>query len=452
MAVLFRPAGLAAAALLLLASLDCAASAPRQEAADATTQQKEERWHQVGDTLSRERVVAISMDFSPDGFPAFAYGWNDGERGTRIPVVAWNGESWIEVYHRTSQFPQSYTEFDFKAANNNYYLGLKISESFGSVLNGGREWRGSYAFHNQLFDYQIEEPSGDMIMFWVSDKPSGGGYPGTDNQLVAIRYLAGGWDSYPAGEEAFGEPVEIDSQAPGSNSTGGVSSLRIHKAGKIVVASPDGGEQQVQNYVVAWVNNGVISVATGSLERGFTRQPLPEAAANTINLAVGRVGVGSEYACIAYHPVISSGTASEAEAEVEGEVRVACAAEYGRGQWQRLGGAAIEAAEVVERLAVEIAITTDTGRVFVGGRSALLPSELVVKWAQLPNTENLILPAVVNVTGNVTGESEWTSVGLFGEASISHFELGASGENVYAVTSENFGDGLKVHQLLNEQP
>ena len=44
---------------------------------------------------------------------------------------------------------------------------------------------------------------------------------------------------------------------------------------------------------------------------------------------------------------------------------------------------------------------------------------------------------------------EWTAVDLLVEARISHFELGASGENVYVVTSENSGQGLKVHQLQN---
>ena len=71
-------------------------------------------WQQLGDTRQSEQVTAISMSFDPDGLPVYAYGWTDGERGTRIPVVAWNGQMWVELYHRTSQFPQSYREFDFK--------------------------------------------------------------------------------------------------------------------------------------------------------------------------------------------------------------------------------------------------------------------------------------------------------------------------------------------------
>ena len=99
------------------------------------------------------------------------------------------------------------------------------------------------------------------------------------------------------------------------------------------------------------MNDGTVNVVTGSLEGGFARQELPDTAANTVNLAVGRVGLGSEFACIAYHPTD--------DLALEGEVRVACATEYGHGQWHPLGGVAIEAADVVDRLPVEIAITTD---------------------------------------------------------------------------------------------
>jgi hypothetical protein len=59
-------------------------------------------WQQVGGVMSRSQVQAISMSFSPDGLPVFAYGWNDPGvgNGTRVPVMAWNGEQWIEVFHR----------------------------------------------------------------------------------------------------------------------------------------------------------------------------------------------------------------------------------------------------------------------------------------------------------------------------------------------------------------
>ena len=83
--------------------------------------------------------------------------------GTRIPVNAWNSKEWVEVHHRTSQFPQNYREFSLKAADNTYYLGLKVNSGMGSVLNGGVEWRGSWAFSNQHFDYEIE-PHGDSTL------------------------------------------------------------------------------------------------------------------------------------------------------------------------------------------------------------------------------------------------------------------------------------------------
>ena len=38
-------------------------------------------------------------------------------------------------------------------------------------------------------------------------RPTGGGYVGTGDELVVVRYEGSGWDGYPAGEEAFGEPV-----------------------------------------------------------------------------------------------------------------------------------------------------------------------------------------------------------------------------------------------------
>ena len=34
-------------------------------------------WNQLGKTLRRENTQAISLDYGPDGFPVFAYGWDD---------------------------------------------------------------------------------------------------------------------------------------------------------------------------------------------------------------------------------------------------------------------------------------------------------------------------------------------------------------------------------------
>ena len=113
-------------------------------------------------------------------------------------------------------------------------------------------------------------------MFWISDRPSGDGYPGTDNKLVVVTYNNSGWDHYPA-EEAFGAPLAIDTQTPGSgeNRTRAIADLRIRRAGEA------GGE-----FLLAWVNAGEISVGHGSIARGFVRRALPEKAADTVSLAV----------------------------------------------------------------------------------------------------------------------------------------------------------------------
>ena len=379
------------------------------------------QWSQVGDTMSRERVTAISMDFGPDGFPVFACGWNSLDVGTRIPVMAWNGQSWVEVYHRTSQFPQSYREFDFKIRNNAYYLGLKVHNQFGSVLNGAVEWRGSYAFHNQLFDYEIDE-RGDMTMFWISQRDSGGGYPGTNNELVIITYNASGWDGYPAGEEAFGEPVVIDRQNPRPENVtvDEISDIHIKS-----VTTPAG----VSSFILAWVNDGQISVASGTIAEGFTRISLPDTMADTVSLATH-----GEHACIAYHPlpeILPTATASTEH----GDVTVACADNYGRGTWSRLPGNALTDADVVERLAVELTITEE-GKVFVAGRKADAPNTLAVRYASLA-------PSASDAE-----EEEWAAVDLSADATMTHFEVQSHGNTVFAAVSEGDGEGLRVFGLL----
>ena len=42
-------------------------------------------WSQLGKTQQRENVQAISMDYSRDGFPVFAYGWDDPSLGNGTP-------------------------------------------------------------------------------------------------------------------------------------------------------------------------------------------------------------------------------------------------------------------------------------------------------------------------------------------------------------------------------
>ena len=387
-------------------------------------------WSQLGRTLSRERVTGISMDFGPDGFPVFAYGWNDTERGTRIPVMAWNGEEWIEVYHRTSQFPQGYHEFDFKARNGEYFLGLKIHYRFGSVLNSKFEWRGSYAFHNQLFDYEIEE-NGDMMMLWISDKATGGGYPGTNNDLSVIRYLERGWSGYPAGPD-FGEQLVIDRQEPNATST--VSSLRIKSLG----SRADGADPE---YLVAWVHGAKLHLAQGNIADGFARLDLATESAETVNLAVH-----SGHACAAYHPAATAEDRHEVVVECS-----ACTAENCN-SWHSLG-VAIESAAVAERLDVEV-VMTDDAKVVVAGRKVGSPNVLAVRWREVSPGPAPAPPAAGdwrsagNSTMSVSAHDGWTQADLNLEKTITHFELGSSGNAVYAVVSENGGEGIRVMQLV----
>jgi hypothetical protein len=232
-----------------------------------------------------------------------------------------------------------------QARGNAYYLGLKISGSFGSVLNGAVEWRGSYAFHNQLFDYEIE-PNGDMLMLWISHAPTNPSYPGTGDELVAVRYNASGWTGYPA-VPAWGEQTVLDRQ----QQEGGISSLRFKHNGE-------------REYLAAWVNGAELKVVGGNLESGFVERS--SATADTVALGANGNGV----ACIAFHP-------AAATAAVEfGAVEVSCAAE-GLAAWRTLG-VAIAAAAVVERLAPEVVVTS-AGRVVVAARSALLSNLVVVR-------------------------------------------------------------------------
>ena len=401
----------AAAALALPGARGAAPAAAATPASAAST------WSQLGHTMGRERVTAISMDFGPDGFPVFAYGWNDTDRGTRIPVMAWDGESWIEVFHRTSQFPQGYHEFDFKARNGGYYLGLKIHYAYGSVLNSQYEWRGSYAFHNQLFDYEIEE-NGDMMMLWISSEPTGGGYPGTGNDLSVIRYHERGWSGYPAGP-AFGEQLVIDRQDPNATST--VTSLRIKSVGKDASGHAE--------YLTAWVHGEELHVAQGSIRDGFARQGLATKAAETVNLDVNsKNGV----ACVAYHP------AEGGERRVVVVECADCTTEDCSG-WRSLG-VAIDEAAVAERLAVEV-VVTDDGKVVVAGRKLDTPNVLAVRWRQIAPAQNGFATAAAEDEG-------WTEADLAMEKTVTHFELGGSGNAVYAAVSENGGEGLRVMELV----
>ena len=107
-------------------------------------------------------------------------------------------------------------------------------------------------------------------------------------------------------------------------------------------------------------------------------------------------------------------------------------------KWESLG-VAIESAAVVERLDVEV-VMTDDGKVVVAGRKVGSPNVLAVRWHE-----------VLRAGGNSsmpTAAAGWTEADLSMEKAITHFELGSSGNAVYAVVSENGGEGIRVMQLV----
>lgn len=368
--------------------------------------------------------------------------------GTRIPVKAFNGKDFLEVYKRTSQFPQNYREFVFKAARNAYYLGLRVSGRFGSVLNSAVEWRGSYAFHNTHYAFEIEEQTGDMVMLWVSAAATGGGYIGTGGKLAVVKYAASGWASYPA-TPAFGNMIVLDEQKPdGATGITGLSFARTKGAADVVGAANLKNKNTAANnsavagaasdiYIAAWINDGMLSVATGSPDAGSGgfRVQKSQVQADTVSLAAA----GSN-ACIAFHPNANANANANGGGStvmVEGEVRVDCSTDANAGHtvWDSLG-VAIEAAAVVDRLAVKVAVTEDR-RVVVAARSADNQNMVVVRWAQLEKGNQGETAAYV-----------WNVADLAAEAPITHFELGSVGNAVHLVVSERNGEGLKVFELV----
>ena len=77
--------------LPVLAAASLAAAHASVQATRAAT------WSQLGKTQSRENVQGISIDYGPDGFPVFAYGWDD-------PGVQ-NGEHALHHPHYTATTP-----------------------------------------------------------------------------------------------------------------------------------------------------------------------------------------------------------------------------------------------------------------------------------------------------------------------------------------------------------
>ena len=177
-------------------------------------------------------------------------------------------------------------------------------------------------------------------------------------------------------------------------------------------------------------------LAQGNIADGFTRLDLATEAAETVNVAVH-----TGHACAAYHP--ASGAEDRHEVVVEcSECTVDTC-----NSWQSLG-VAIESAAVVERLDVEV-VMTDDGKVVVAGRKVDNPNVLAVRWHE-------VTPAAAAATegrsgGNSSisiGDEGWTHADLSLEKAITHFELGSSGNAVYAVVSENGGEGIRVMQLV----
>ena len=202
-------------------------------------------------------------------------------------------------------------------------------------------------------------------------------------------------------------------------------------------------------YIAAWINDGMLSVATGSPDTGSGgfRVQKSQVQADTVSLAAA----GSD-ACIAFHPsananatlnaTLNSNLNANANANanggggtimVDGEVRVDCStdANAGHTQWDSLG-VAIEAAAVVDRLAVK-----EDRRVVVAARSADNQNMVVVRWAQLEKGNQGETAAYV-----------WNVADLAAEAPITHFELGSVGNAVHLVVSERNGEGLKVFELV----
>ena len=196
-------------------------------------------------------------------------------------------------------------------------------------------------------------------------------------------------------------------------------------------------------YLVAWVHGAQLHLAHGNIADGFAKLGLATEAAATVNLAVHH-----GHACAAYHPA--------AAAEDRHEVVVECSACTAKNcnTWHSLG-VAIEAAAVVERLDVEV-VMTDDGKVVVAGRKVGSPNVLAVRWHEVPPaltpTPHADAPVVGawRSTGNSTmsvSAHGWTQADLKLENTITHFELGSSGNAVCVVISENGGEGIRVMQV-----
>eukprot|EP01064_Diplonema_japonicum_P038627 TRINITY_DN941_c0_g1_i3.p1 TRINITY_DN941_c0_g1~~TRINITY_DN941_c0_g1_i3.p1 ORF type:complete len:368 (+),score=118.36 TRINITY_DN941_c0_g1_i3:73-1176(+) len=342
-------------------------------------------WAQIGKAMPEERVTAVSLDFDPDGLPAFAFGFNQTGGGTVIPVMAWNGVEWEQDTRRVSQFPQGYHEFNFKVRNYVKYIGLKIHYRYGSVLNGAVEWRGSYAFHNDLFDYDIDS-KGNMMMLWVSTQPTTSSYPGTDNKLVIERYSESGWTGYPSGP-AFGPQTPVDKQTDKKKVTD-VKLIRGANADSFVGGYVLGGVAKV-------FNDSRTFEALGGTWEGSA---LDIVYSNSFGTVASYIKPGSSSVDVRHFPVSGS-------------------------KWVELG-VAIPTTDT-ENKKTTLALTAD-GTVVVAA----------------PAKGNA---TIVHTSTYTLGESSAWKLNSFEAAGpVTHWDMGANGFNVWIVLSENDGKGVRV--------
>lgn len=104
-------------------------------------------------------------------------------------------------------------------------------------------------------------------------------------------------------------------------------------------------------------------------------------------------------------------------------------------------------------------VITDDGKVVVAGRKVGSPNTLAVRWREIAPAAAAAAATSANATGSsgsaavsvaaaADDEEGWTEVDLSVDQTMTHFELGASGNAVYAAISENEGEGIRVMQLV----
>eukprot|EP01061_Rhynchopus_euleeides_P034255 TRINITY_DN57_c0_g1_i10.p1 TRINITY_DN57_c0_g1~~TRINITY_DN57_c0_g1_i10.p1 ORF type:complete len:363 (+),score=124.04 TRINITY_DN57_c0_g1_i10:58-1146(+) len=344
-------------------------------------------WTQMGSKIHSNNVTALSLDFDPDGFPAFAYGYNVSAGRTNIPIQAWDGTEWVRETERVSQFQQGYHEFIFKVRNGIKYVGLKIHYRYGSVLNGAVAYRGSYAFHNQLFGFEIDG-AGDMMMLWISESATTSSYPGTDNHLAIVKYPASGWTSYPAADH-FEKQVVVAEQTDTKRVTD-VKMVRGPTADSFYGAYVLGNEVSVFNDTKTFKPLGTPFPGFGMSIAYSTKYGLAVASFSTTEMAVN------------VHVLSTDGQ-----------------------EWVHLGAPITHISERLDKTHVGI---TSNGVVVVGCLGAS-PDVLEVA------TYSLEMP------------SGWSSNNVKAADPITHWELGVQGTNAYVVISEN-ANGVRTLQTV----